>query len=125
MIKVLSCYAKGCEDLLNLLEGAKLTAVGQEWLLWGNLNVLSSYTLYIAGKFGGELNFGSLAVYIYYNRQIKLRQISYSHNYICMAIPYQTAKFNSANILAIAILGSTAKFNFHPDNISAYSMHAI
>ena len=28
-----------------------------------------------------------------------------------MAIPYRTAKFKSANILAIAILGSTAKFN--------------
>ena len=28
-----------------------------------------------------------------------------------MAIPYQTAKFKSTNILAITILGSTAKFN--------------
>ena len=28
-----------------------------------------------------------------------------------MAIPYRTAKFKSTNILAIAILGSTAKFN--------------
>ena len=28
-----------------------------------------------------------------------------------MAIPYRTAKFKSGNILAIAILGSTAKFN--------------
>ena len=28
-----------------------------------------------------------------------------------MAILYQTAKFKSANILAIAILGSTIKFN--------------
>ena len=28
-----------------------------------------------------------------------------------MAIPYQTAKFKSANILLIAIWGSTAKFN--------------
>ena len=28
-----------------------------------------------------------------------------------MAILYQTAKFKSANILAIVILGSTAKFN--------------
>ena len=28
-----------------------------------------------------------------------------------MAIPYRTAKFKSANTLAIAILGSTAKFN--------------
>ena len=31
---------------------------------------------------------------------------------IRMAIPYQTAKFISTNILAIAILSSTAKFNF-------------
>ncbi len=38
VIKALSCYAKSCEDLLNLLEAAKLTAVGQEWLLWGKLN---------------------------------------------------------------------------------------
>ena len=30
-----------------------------------------------------------------------------------MVIPYRTTKFKSANILAIAILGSTAKFNFH------------
>ena len=28
-----------------------------------------------------------------------------------MAIPYRTAKFKSANIRAIEILGSTAKFN--------------
>ena len=28
-----------------------------------------------------------------------------------MAIPYQSAKFKSANILIIAIWGSTAKFN--------------
>jgi hypothetical protein len=33
--------------------------------------------------------------------------------YIRMAIPYRTAKFKSANILAMAILGSTAKFNPH------------
>ena len=29
-----------------------------------------------------------------------------------MAIPYQTAKFKSANTLAMAILGSTVKFNY-------------
>ena len=34
-----------------------------------------------------------------------------------MAIPYGTTKFKSANILAIAILGSTAKFI--PANISS------
>ena len=62
----------------------------------------------IAGKFGGELNwrFGGL----YYNRQIKIRQ-NFLLAYIRMAIPYRTAKFKYANILAIAILGSTAKFN--------------
>ena len=35
-----------------------------------------------------------------------------------MAIRYQTAKFKSANILAIAILGPTTKFN--SANISSY-----
>ena len=30
-----------------------------------------------------------------------------------MVIPYQTAKFKSANIFAMAILGPTAKFNSH------------
>ena len=43
----------------------------------------------------------------YYNCQIKMRQ-NFLLAYICMAIPYRTAK---VNILAIAILGSTAKFN--------------
>ena len=61
----------------------------------------------IAGKFGGELN---LAVLYYYTRQIKIRQI-FLLAYIRMAIPYRTAKFKSANILIIAILGSTANFN--------------
>ena len=55
------------------------------------------------------IKFGGLAVY-YYNRQIKFRQI-FLLAYIRMAIPYRTAKFKSANILSIAILGSTAKFN--------------
>ena len=52
------------------------------------------------------MRFGGL----YYNRQIKIRQ-NFLLTYIRMAIPYRTAKFNSANILAIAILGSTTKFN--------------
>ena len=47
---------------------------------------------------------------LYYNHQIKIHQ-NFLCTYIHMAIPYQTAKFKSANILAIAILGSTAKFN--------------
>ena len=54
------------------------------------------------------IKFGGLAIY-YYNRQIKIRQ-NFLLTYIRMAIPYQTAKFKSANILSIAILGSTAKF---------------
>ena len=41
-----------------------------------------------------------------------------------MAIPYQTAKFKSTNILAIAILGSTAKFNSR-QYYSTLSMLAI
>ena len=65
----------------------------------------------IARKFGGELN---LAVWrsggLYYNRRIKIRQ-NFLLAYIRMAIPYQTTKFKSVNILAIAILDSTAKFN--------------
>ena len=61
----------------------------------------------IAGKkFGEELKFGSLAVYIY-DHQIKSRQyfILAYYMYVCMMIPYQTAKFKSSNILAIATWG--------------------
>ena len=66
----------------------------------------------IAGKFGGELNFhGGLAVCVT-TAKLKSAKISYLHN-IHMAIPYQTTKFKSANILVIVILGSTAKFNSH------------
>ena len=46
---------------------------------------------------------------LYYNRQIKICQ-NFLLAYICMAILYRTAKFKSANILVIAIWGSTAKF---------------
>ena len=65
---------------------------------------VACYTLIIyriAGKFGG------LAVYVT-TAKLKSAKISYSHNYICMAIPYRTTKFKFANIL---ILGSTAEFN--------------
>ena len=55
------------------------------------------------------IKFGGLAVQSY-NRQIKIRQ-NFLLAYIRMAIPYRTAKFKSANILIIAILGSTANFN--------------
>ena len=47
---------------------------------------------------------------LYYYRQIKIRQ-NFLLAYIRMAILYRIAKFKSANILAIAILGSTTKFN--------------
>ncbi|MCG8623694.1 MAG: hypothetical protein MJE68_17085, partial [Proteobacteria bacterium] len=47
---------------------------------------------------------------LYYNSQIKIRQ-NFLLAYIRMAIPYQTAKFKSANILLIAIWSSTTKFN--------------
>ena len=57
------------------------------------------------------IKFGGLAVlHVYYNRQIKIRQI-FLLAYIRMAIPYRTAKFKSANTLIIAILGSTTNFN--------------
>ena len=41
----------------------------------------------------------------------KLKSALFAYKKICMAILYRTAKFKSANILAIVILGSTAKFN--------------
>ena len=47
---------------------------------------------------------------LYYNHQIKICQ-NFLLAYIRMATPYQTTKFKSTNILAITILGSTAKFN--------------
>ena len=60
----------------------------------------------IAGKSG------SLAVCLCI-RQIKIRQyFLFAYMYIIpMAIPYQTAKFKYANIIAMVILGPTAKFN--------------
>ena len=56
------------------------------------------------------IKFGGLAVYMT-TAKLKSAKISYLHIYIHMAIPYRTAKFKSANTLAIAILDSTAKFN--------------
>ena len=68
------------------------------------------------------IKFGGLAVYII-TAKLKSAKISYSHiQCIRMAIPYRTAKFKFANILAIAILGSTAKFN--PANISGYTLRS-
>ena len=60
-------------------------------------------------KIWWRIKFGSLAVYII---TAKLKSAkNFLLAYIRMAILYRTAKFKSANILAIAILGSTAKFN--------------
>ena len=66
----------------------------------------------IAGKFG------DLAVYI---TTAKLKSANLHIVIIHMAILYRTAKFKSTNILAIAILGSTAKLI--PANISSYTVH--
>ena len=78
----------------------------------------------IPGKFGGELNeikFGGLAVQLA-TAKLKSANTSYLHIYICIAIPYRTAKFKSANIFTMAIQGPTAKFNsrqyFRPYGIS-------
>ena len=85
--------------------------VGTNWLPMDALvKVLYSRKIWRGIKFGG------LAVYNYYNRQIKIRQ-NFLLTYIRVPILYQTAKFKSTNILAIAILGSTAKFN-----ISGYTV---
>ena len=71
------------------------------------LNIEDVCCIYrIAGKFGGELN---LAVWRYglaCNRQIKIKirqNFILAYNIIRMAIPYQTAKFKSANIFTMAI----------------------
>ena len=63
----------------------------------------------IARKFAREYKFSDLAVYLC-NFQIKTRQ-HFLLEHICMAIPCQTAKFKSANIFSMAILGPTAKFD--------------
>ena len=63
----------------------------------------------IAGKFGGELN---LAVWRSALATVKLKFRQYFLlAYVHMAIPYRAAKFKSANIFAMAMLGPTAKFN--------------
>ncbi len=66
----------------------------------------------MAGKFGGELN---LAVW----RSI-LQPPNFLLTYIRMAIPYRTAKFKSANILAIPIWAQQS--NLIPANISGYTV---
>ena len=67
------------------------------------LNILYSRKIWRGIKFGGS------AVYLC-NHQIKIHQY-FLLAYIHMAIPYQTAKFKSTNIFAMAILGPTTKFN--------------
>ena len=64
------------------------------------------------GKFGGELN---LMVWRSSSQppNVKSTNIYFLLAYIPMATPYRTAKFKSANIFAIAILGPTAIFNSH------------
>ena len=66
----------------------------------------------IAGKFGG------LAVYVTIAK-LKSTKISYWHIYIWRSRQI----YKSANILAIAILGSTTKFN--STNISSYTVYCI
>ena len=61
---------------------------------------------YIAGKFGGELN-----LVVWRSAFVTAKLKSTNISYIRMTIPYPTAKFKSANIFAMAILGPTTKFN--------------
>ena len=55
------------------------------------------------------IKFGGLAVYIT-TAKLKSAKISYSHIYVWRSRT-EPPKFKSANILLIAIWGSTAKFN--------------
>ena len=92
-------------------------------LVGGGEQLLIQNVLY-SRKIWRGIKFGSLAVYSI-TTKLKSTKISYSHNltvYIHMAIPYRTTKFKYANILAIAILGSTAK-NLIPANISSYMVY--
>ena len=65
-------------------------------------------TVKLSEKESSFIKFGSLAVYV---TTTKLKSQYFLLAYICMEIPYRIAKFKSANIFAIAILGSTTKFN--------------
>ena len=61
---------------------------------------------------------------LYYNRQIKICQnFLLAYNIIRMAILYRTAKFKSANVLAIAIWAQPP--NLIPANISGYTVYYI
>ena len=61
---------------------------------------------------------------LYYNRQIKICQnFLLAYNIIRMAILYRTAKFKSANVLAIAIWAQPP--NLIPANISGYTVYFL
>ena len=72
-------------------------------------------------KIWQEIKFSGLVVCLC-NCQIKICQY-FLLTYIHMAIPYQTAKFRSANILVMEILGPTA--NLIPANISVSMVFLI
>ena len=107
-----------CTNLFNEVQALRIihplnvSPVNTLPAMWGQryggvplYNIIIPYSRKI-WRFGG----------LYYNRQIKIYQnFLFTYNIIiCMAIPYQTGKFiKFANILAVAILGSTAKFNSH------------
>ena len=66
--------------------------------------------IYYSRKIWLGIKFGSLVVYI---PTAKLKSAkNFLLAYICIVIPYRTAKFKSTNIFPIAILGSTTKFNY-------------
>ena len=73
--------------------------------------VVSMWLILYSRKIWWGIKFGGLVGYVT-TTKLKSAKISYSH-IIRMVILYRTGKFKSANILAIALLGSTAKFNFH------------
>ena len=67
--------------------------------------------------------FGSLVVQLA-TTKLKSANISYLHIYICVSIPYRTAKFISTNIFTMAIYGPIAKFNSR-QYFRLYSMRVI
>ena len=85
-------------------------------------NIICNYNIPYGRKIWWGIKSGSLAVYIT-TAKLKSAKISYLH-IIRMAIPYRTAKFQSANILVIAIWGSTTKFNSR-QYFRLYGIHAF
>ena len=92
-----------CTYMYIALRGQIMTINSYPSLCRKYMHILYSRKIWRGIKFG---SFGSQ----YYNCQIKIRQI-FLLAYIRMVIPYRTAKFKSANVLAIAILATTAKLN--------------